>query len=140
MAEALFRRGASGDPKTQQEEPATLSFPSLMSINALAVYGNKETLYSRTTLDPVALEHLLECESSAGERLVPVGMWGDGTPCNWDRSESLEIFSYNLPGLPEQYRSLRIPFTAINKKFKSSTDTFDDIMQVFQWSMEKLAV
>ena len=31
-----------------------------------------------------------------------LGMWGDGAPCNWDRSGSIEAFSMLLPGLSEE--------------------------------------
>ena len=49
-------------------------------------------------MDPLTLEHLVSCEASAGSRLLALGIWGDGVPCNWDRSESAECFTMNFPG------------------------------------------
>ena len=65
-------------------------------------------------MDPLSKLHLQRCEREAGSRLVGVGIWGDGAPYNWDRSESVEVFTMNLPGLSGKFGRLRIPIVAVN--------------------------
>ena len=102
-------------------------------LEVLARLGDPEVLLARGGLDPCTLEHLVSCEGEAGEQLLPVGLWGDGVPVNWDRTESVETFSMHLPGQDGEYRSLRLPLTAISRK-QVSTNTWYDIMSVFNWS------
>ena len=33
------------------------------------------------------------------EPILALGLWMDGVPCNWDRTDSLEVFSLNFPGI-----------------------------------------
>lgn len=86
--------------KRQEVEQSDVSFllPHEF-IATLVQVGDPERLYETRGLDPKSLEHLRSCEAQAGRRLVAVGLWGDGAPCNWDRTESIEVFSMNLPGL-----------------------------------------
>ena len=57
-------------------------------------------------------------------KLIGVGIWGDGAPCNWDRSDSIEVFSMLLPGLSEEWRNLRIPLTGLSKNMSSLLPPF----------------
>ena len=76
---------------------------------------------------------------SAGDvPMVPIGLWGDGVPCNWDRTESVEVVSMNLPGQDGQWGPLRIPLVAISKK-DVGPNTMDDLMGVIAWSLRYLA-
>ena len=88
------------NPKTEQEEWTNISMllPHEM-LATLVRFGDREVIYNVDGMDPHTLAHLRYCEREAGCRLVGLGLWGDGAPCNWDRSESLEVFSVNLPGL-----------------------------------------
>ena len=63
-----------------------------------------------------------------------LGLWGDGVPCNWDRTESVETFALNLPGQNGKYKPLRMPIVSISRK-QISPHTFNDIMEVIQWSL-----
>ena len=101
---------------------------------------DSEHLYDRQGLDPLSLKHLVECEAKAGDRLVAVGLWGDAAPCNWDRTESLQVFSLNLPGLSGDHRTLRIPITALSKKSVATDETYEDLLGVVAWSLQYLAL
>ena len=97
-------------------------------------------LYENGHMDPMSKEHLLSCEQAAGMPLVGLGLWGDGAPCNWDRTESLEVFALNLPGLGNEFKTLRIPITALSKKNVANASTFDDIFEVVAWSLRHCAL
>ena len=97
------------------------------------------SLYERTGLDPRSRAHLVDCERQAAAILIPLGIWGDGVPCNWDRTESVETLSANLPGRTGDAKSLRMPITGINHK-QMAEDTWDDIMDVVAWSLKYCAV
>ena len=104
-------------------------------LETLARYGDKEVLLATDGLDPLALKHLRKCEAKAGDRLVPLGLWGDGVPVNWDRTESVECFSLNMPGQPSRYKSMRLPLTGISRK-QIGPNTWDDILAVVAWSLQ----
>ena len=59
-------------------------------------------------------------------------------PCNFDRSQSLEVLTLNLPGLVGD-NNLRIPLTALNKRFILKDESWDAIFQVLAWSFGILA-
>lgn len=88
------------DPKTNKPTrgPIALMLPSEV-LNKAAEVGDIEALYGRHMVDPKTLEHLEMCERACGQRLVGLGIWGDGAPCNWDRTESLEAFTFNIIGI-----------------------------------------
>ena len=64
--------------------------------------------------------------------LLGFGLWGDGVPVNYDRSESVEVLSFNLPGLA----NFRIPITCISKVHVAKHHTLDDILDIVRWSAE----
>ena len=122
-------------------ETTTISFLLPHEIMALIFrVSDAGKVYDVHGLDPRSLAHLRACESAAGTRLVAVGLWGDGAPCNWDRTESIEIFSANLPGESGEFKKLRFLLTGISKKQVVSTSTFHDMMQVVAWSFQHLAL
>ena len=47
---------------------------------------------TKTRIESLSNEHNIK-------QLIGFGLWGDGVPANWDRSESYEILSLNLPGV-----------------------------------------
>ena len=67
-------------------------------IDVLCRFGQADSLMTKDGLDPLAREHLEDCERAAQRPLLALGLWGDGVPCNWDRTESVETVSLNLPG------------------------------------------
>jgi hypothetical protein len=69
-------------------------------LEGMADRGDVESMYCREGMDPNTLKHVKACEAKAGCRLAAISLWGDGAPCNWDRTESLEVFATHLIGLP----------------------------------------
>ena len=100
--------------------------------------GTPGALLSTDDLDDVAMAHLRYCREKAGQDVVPLGLWGDGVPVNWDRTESVETVSLNLPGKTGEYSTLRIPLTAISRK-QVGEHTWDDICAVLHWSLVRAA-
>ena len=129
------------DTKTGMEVLKTMSFNLPHELLAtLAKYADKNHMLSKEGLDSGSKEHLLYCEAKAGRPLVGLGLWGDGAPCNWDRSEALEVFSLNIPGLGDANKSLRIPITGLSKKSLVTEHTFDDVLEVVAWSLRWAAL
>ena len=69
---------------------------------------------------------------------MPVGLHGDGVPYGSDE-DSFEVFSLNLVYQVDQ-PALRIPLTAVQKKFLVKGDTHRAIMEVLTWSFRMLAL
>lgn len=109
-------------------------------VASLARASDAEKLRSKDGLDPNTLAHLCRCEEASGSSLLGLGLWGDGVPCNWDRSESVQVFSLNLPGLPPPWRGLRIPLVGFSKKHFAGKATHDSVMEVLAWSFQQLAM
>lgn len=107
---------------------------------ALARTSQLDALMSKSRLDENTKRHLLKCEEACGENLLGFGLWGDGVPCNWDRSDSLNLFSLNIPGLPPPWHTLRIPLTGFSKKHFAGKETYDDLLAILAWSFEQLAI
>ena len=130
------------DPKKGELVERTVSF--LLPHELVASLGktsNLQKLLSKEGFDPKTLEALRQCEESAGgTALLGLGLWGDAVPCNWDRTESLQVFSINCPGLPPPWRGLRLPVTGFSKKHFAGKATHDGIMKVIAWSAEHLAL
>lgn len=78
------------------------------------------------------------CQELGVSELLGIGLWGDGVPCKFDRSESLEVLTMNIPGVSTA-KELRVPVTVINKKFVVKALTFDSIFSVLAWSFSVLA-
>ena len=100
--------------------------------------GVVEKLLARDDIDPKTLAHLEKCEREAKTTLMALGLWGDGAPCNWDRTESIDTISISFPGLAEPFHTLRVPITAFSNK-NVGPHTMDDIYEVVKWSLEVLA-
>ena len=101
--------------------------------------GQDEFLYDVSGGDPVTLQHLRFCEGKAGGQLVGIGLWGDGAPCNWHRSETMEVLSWNLACAGGKWKNLRVPITGLSKKHVATSSTYDDIFSVLSWSMQALS-
>lgn len=120
------------DPKTEKEELMPLAFILPQEILSLvAEKSDPEVLMSTERMDPLSKAHLQKCEAAAGEKLLGMGIWGDGVPCQWDRTESVDVLSFNLPGLGGAWKNLRIPITALPHAFVGE-HTWHDIMKVVQ--------
>ena len=70
--------------------------------------------------------------------LLPLGLWMDGVPCNWDRSHSLNVLTISFPSACGPHRSVRIPLFGIKQHFCSKHKTFDAVFEVICWSLRML--
>ena len=108
-------------------------------LSVLYEYGVPEALLSTEGMDPLTKDHWEYCCGQADDpNLIGFGLWGDGCPCNWDRTRSLEVLSFNLPGLTAEFKNLRIPLVGILKEHVGP-NTYDDLFEVFKWSLEHLS-
>ena len=127
------------DVRSGLEAPSWVSFGLPHEyVNSLCRHGDMETIMERSGCDPNTLAHVERAEVAAGVGLLPLGLWGDGVPCQWDRAESIEAISLNLPGQCDEYKQLRLPLVSFPKKF-TSTNTWLDIFEVLSWSFRALA-
>ena len=119
---------------TGQEDAQLCSFllPHEL-IFALQKHGDLGRLLDKSGLDSVSQRLLQERETWAGGALLGLGLWTDGVPVNWDRSESVETVSLSLPGQVGKHKNLRIPLVAVPRK-QVGPNTFDDIFEVLAWS------
>ena len=129
------------NPKTHQVDENQIAFwlPHELLATLARESANGTALYAQEGLDPETFAHLRHCEGQAGTRLVCLGLWGDGAPCNWDRTESLETFALNFPGLAGAHAHLRIPLTCFSKKIVAN-GTFDDCLEIIAWSLRHAAL
>ena len=127
-------------PKADAEKSMPLAFllPHEV-IGAIVSASDLQTLLSTVSMDPLSHAHLTKCEAEAGCKLLGLGIWGDGVPCQWDRNESVDVLSLNLPGVGDSYENLIIPITALPHGMLS-TNTWDDILAVVKRSLVALAV
>ena len=127
------------NPKTQMQEVQNVSFllPHEM-LGAIAVLSDLNRFADRARLTNGAHQHVSEAERSMGPGapIIPIAMWLDATPCNWDRSESVETISMSFPGAPDA--QVRIPVMVFLKKHFCGRDTFDDCLSVVVWSLRCL--
>ena len=125
--------------KTNAEELAPVPF--LLPHEILHSFArNNSNLTCQTGLGAGSLQHMLNCASALNveaSSLVPMALWGDGVPCNWDRSMSMELFCMALPGLPPGKQELRVPLVGILRKYVVVQNTFDDICEVLSWSYKQ---
>ena len=110
-------------------------------VDSIASWSDLAALLCTDGMEPRTKRHLnvvkqeLQCDE-----LLGLGLWIDGAPYNWDRSESLEIVSLNFPGLEGKDSNIRIPLVAIPKHFVATDETFHDLMEIVLWSLRQLAV
>lgn len=130
------------NPRTQQEEVANIAF--LLPHEVVACMHRRSVsskFLSAEGLDSEGKQHLDAVSRELGlESPLPLGLWSDGTPCNWDRTESIEAFTLNFPGLTGQHDVIRIPITAVRKRHVIKQKTFDDILSIISWSFQFLAL
>ena len=129
-------------PKKRLEEKVLLPF--LLPHELLAALakraGSTNSLFTKEGMSDSARKHLEAVNLELGvENLVGLGLWGDGVPCNYDRSQSLEAFSLNLPGTTGGNSNLRLAICGVNKRFLLKNHTVDDVLEVIKWSLQHCA-
>lgn len=101
--------------------------------------GNLSTWLQDGGMDPLSRAHLERCKADAGvAAMVPLGLWSDGVPVSYDRTESVEVFSLNFPGLAGDLHALRVPITCVHRR-EIGPHTWEDLLEVISWSLKALA-
>ena len=121
------------DPRAQREVIQHLPFLLPHEIlHVLAEHNTKEALLQQTAMSAGTKERLLKAQAELGiADLCALGIWGDGVPANWDRTESYEVLALSLPGI----HNFRVPLTVVSKKFWVTRKTSDDMFAVLSWSL-----
>lgn len=133
----------------KEKQCATKAKISMMLIHELIFQlmktNDKDQLLNQPNLGCNGSKHLNQAAKELGlqasEKLLAIGIWSDGVPFNWDRTESLEVVSMSLPGLGgsgpgmSTLQQFRVPLCAIPKKFLIKEETMDAIFSVVAWSM-----
>ena len=129
------------NPKKQIQE--MVEMPFLLPHEAVAKlfeHGDANFILSRGILEEdraLLRAHAEACEPARDPAtILPLGLWGDGVPCNWDRSQSLEIIALTLPSIP----GYRFPLFCIKKAFQVKQTTMDSALQVLVWSFQQMAL
>ena len=72
-------------------------------VRALFARGDFAKLLAQECLPKDCKAHLAKHCAALGcsaDQIFPVGLWSDGVPCNWDRSQSIEVLcSTSRPSL-----------------------------------------
>ena len=131
--------------KTGEEEKVWLPFflPHELLAALLSCCSDISAFMDRSGMDCLCREHLGAAENELGlvaNTLVGVGLWLDGVPCNWDRSESVECVTLNMPGLSGKFGNLRMPIALVEHRYVLKHKTFDDIFAVVAWSLRQCAI
>jgi hypothetical protein len=129
---------------TEGQCTKTVLLPFLLPHELVYCFAKKavdpNNLYSTAGLAQCTMAHLARAKAELNEEhLVPLGLWADGVPCNWDRSESIDTWAINWPGQLAELGSMRIVVTALMKKFVLKGETHDDIGAIIAWSFQVLA-
>jgi hypothetical protein len=124
-------------PKHKSEIEVLCPFFLPHEILARLWAANKSTDMLHTAgMSTTCHTHLLKMkEQFQVEHAVALGLWIDGCPCNWDRTQSVEVFSLNFPGFANENSKLRIPLCAVMKKYVATQKTYDQILAVLAWSI-----
>lgn len=129
------------DIKLQQEIAVTM--PLLLPHELMMMLvrrGSRAALLCQDGMCMETRQHLQRaCDELRVPELLGVGLWLDGVPCNWDRTQSIEVVTMSLPGLAGRSANFRVPLTLINKRFCIKHKTLDDILEVLSWSFRCLA-
>ena len=97
-------------------------------VACLLNYNDPERLCCSEGLANTVRQHLDEVKAALGSPLVvPLSLWGDGVPCNWDRSESIEVLTTALPGLSS---IIRLPLLGMSKPLMPKTHTWNEAFAV----------
>ena len=115
-------------------EKVAMQAPHLI-LEMLRQFGSADKLQEISEMDPQSLAHLSKCRNQAGcPTMTGYGLHCDGVPHSWDREESAEVFSLNLPGLAPPWKNMRIPLFSIPHS-SIGPHTWDDLMEIIAWSL-----
>ena len=126
--------------KEQQEKEELLPFllphEILHQFSQFSDISQFRNFDSLPTEDMEVLQRGADILQTEAEQLLPLGMWMDGVPCNWDRSHSLNVLTLNFPCLQGSKKNIRIPLFGLKQHFV--VKHMDAMLKVFCWSLECL--
>jgi hypothetical protein len=124
------------DKKTQTEGKQWICIHLIHEIlDTIFRLGLKDVILSEDKMDKVGKEHMQWMRDALSlDELLGFGIHGDGVPCNYDRTESVELISINLPGVGGAYARMRIPLICLPHYYVSENKV-DDLMEILVWSM-----
>ena len=117
---------------TEQTTRITIALPHEY-LFCLHAHGNPAKLYDSAACDPLTLNHLHKCQEAVGCPLIALGLWGDGVPIQWERTESIETIAMDFAGITGPHQRLRLSLVSIADKHISE-HTWGDISEVLAWS------
>ena len=119
------------DPKQQIQK--SVPMPFILPHELVATFfqwGEPEFILGQQVLQEDAdllARHAAACQPPKDPKtLFPLGIWSDGVPCNFDRTQSLEVVAMSFPSLP----GIRVPLFVIKKCFQIKQCTMDSIFRV----------
>ena len=129
------------NPGTQAEEMKKIPF--LLPHEILFVFSKrseKKDLLQTGGMCELSKKHLANMQMQFQVReAIGLGLWFDGTPYNYDRSQTLECISLNFPGLLPPNGTLRIPLCCIPKHWCIKGVTLSKMLGILSWSFIHLA-
>ena len=128
--------------KSGQAVPGKLAFllPHELLFALVANSPEGSSCFEETDgLHSTTFAHVLKTSQSWQKPLVAINLWQDAVPYNWGRSESLEVYSWSLPGLNDpKTRNMRFPVVVCPNHW-AVKETHTQIMEVLSWSFAALA-
>ena len=127
------------DPKTNTIKAEDICIDLLHEIvQTLWDLGTEDVLLAVPNLDRIGKDHLENMRVKLGtDKVIGIGLHGDGVPCNYDRTESVFAISLNLPGVDGKWQNMRIPLVVLPKG-RICDETMHDIFEVIAWSLRHL--
>ena len=134
------------NPKKNQREIQPLAFMlphellwAMANWNSSEVSSHKLFAWANGLREDLRskLEHETAKLDLPEDKVVAMGVWVDGVPTKFDRSESLECFSLSFPHLETsaENKHIRLPLTLLNKSFfLKSGETIHAIFKILCWS------
>ena len=128
------------NPGKQKEQ--LLKVPFLLPHELIHAFldEDRELLLQTSGLCKQSQEHLEHMQRSfKAPAALACGLWIDGTPYNFDRSQTLECICLSFPGLGGANASLRLPLCAIPKHWCIKGKTLSKMLGIIAWSFIFLA-
>ena len=129
------------NPKSQKEEMRKIPF--LLPHEVVTVFlqrNNSSDFLDSSALCKASEQHFTKMVQQFGASdALALGLWIDGTPYNFDRSQTLECLCLNFPGLPSPNATLRVPLACIPKHWCIKGVTLSKMLGVLAWSFISLA-
>ena len=126
------------DGETVVDAPAAFLLPHEV-LSCLWERSSPEVMLDCRGLDELSQGQLtMLCRKWKVEQLLPLSLWADGVPYSWDRAESIEAYTWNLPGQTSKaLRNLRFPLIVVNHHHCCQA-THEAVLAVWNWSMAAL--